>query len=107
MLQADEPDDYVIATNETHTVREFCDLAFAHAGMPIAWKGSGEEEYAVGSDGRALIKIDTAYFRPAEVDLLLGNPAKPKADLGWGPRVKFEELVKMMVEADLEDVKGR
>ncbi len=105
MLQADEPDDYVVATNETHTVREFCELAFAHAGLPITWKGSGEEEHALGPDGKVLIKIDPAYFRPAEVDLLLGNPAKAKANLGWEPKVKFEGLVKMMVDADLEDVK--
>ena len=106
MLQADEPDDYVIATNETHTVREFCELAFAHAGMPITWKGSGEEEHALGPDGRVLIKIDPAYFRPAEVDLLLGNPAKAKANLGWEPKVKFEGLVKMMVDSDMEDLKS-
>jgi len=105
MLQANEPDDYVVATNETHTVREFCELAFAHAGMPITWKGEGEEEHALGPDGRVLIKIDPAYFRPAEVDLLLGNPAKAKAQLGWEPKVKFEGLVKMMVDADLEDLK--
>ncbi|QDT55858.1 GDP-mannose 4,6-dehydratase [Caulifigura coniformis] len=106
MLQAKEPDDYVVATNETHTVREFCELAFAHAGMPITWKGTGEDEHALGPDGRILIRIDPAYFRPAEVDLLLGNPAKAKADLGWEPKVKFEHLVKMMVDSDMEDLKG-
>jgi GDPmannose 4,6-dehydratase len=106
MLQAKEPDDYVIATNETRTVREFCDLAFAHASMPITWKGQGVEEHAIGPDGKVLIRIDPAYFRPAEVDLLLGSPAKAKADLGWEPKVKFEGLVKMMVDADLEDLKG-
>ncbi|HVJ85067.1 MAG TPA: GDP-mannose 4,6-dehydratase [Caulifigura sp.] len=105
MLQADEPDDFVVATNETHTVREFCELAFAHAGMPITWQGTGENEHALGPDGRVLIRIDPAYFRPAEVDLLLGNPAKAKAKLGWEPKVKFEGLVKMMVDADLEDLK--
>jgi GDPmannose 4,6-dehydratase len=105
MLQAEEPDDYVVATNETHTVREFCELAFAHAGMPIQWRGEGEEEHALGPDGRVLIRIDPAYFRPAEVDLLLGNPAKAKAKLGWEPKVKFEGLVKMMVDADLEELK--
>jgi len=106
MLQAKEPDDYVVATNETHTVREFCELAFAHAGMPITWKGEGEDEHALGPDGRVLIRIDPAYFRPAEVDLLLGNPAKAKADLGWEPKVKFEQLVKMMVDSDMEDLKA-
>jgi GDPmannose 4,6-dehydratase len=105
MLQAAEPEDFVVATNETHTVREFCELAFAHAGMPIQWKGSGVDEHALGPDGRVLIKIDPAYFRPAEVDLLLGNPAKAKAKLGWEPKVKFEGLVKMMVDSDIEDLK--
>ncbi len=105
MLQADEADDYVVATNETHTVREFCELAFAHAGMPITWKGTGEEEHALGPDGQVLIRIDPAYFRPAEVDLLLGNPAKAKAKLGWEPKVKFEGLVKMMVDADIADLR--
>jgi GDPmannose 4,6-dehydratase len=107
MLQADEPDDYVVATNETHTVREFCELAFAHAGMPITWKGEGEKEQALGPDGRVLIRVDPRYFRPAEVDLLLGDPARAKKKLGWEPRVKFEELVRMMVDADLEDVRPR
>jgi GDPmannose 4,6-dehydratase len=105
MMQADEPDDYVVATNETHTVREFCELAFAHAGMPITWKGQGEEEQAIGRDGRTLIRVDPRYFRPAEVDLLLGNPAKAKRNLGWEPKVKFEGLVKMMVDADMKDVR--
>jgi len=107
MMQADEPDDYVVATNETHTVREFCELAFAHAGMPITWKGEGEKEQALGPDGRVLIRIDPRYFRPSEVDLLLGDPARAKKKLGWEPRVKFEELVRMMVDADLEDVRPR
>ncbi|MBX3441642.1 MAG: GDP-mannose 4,6-dehydratase [Planctomyces sp.] len=102
MLQVDEPDDFVIATNETHTVREFCDLAFAHAGMPIRWQGDGEAEHAIGPDGKPLIRIDPRYFRPAEVDLLLGDPAKARRKLGWEPKVRFEGLVKMMVDADLE-----
>jgi GDPmannose 4,6-dehydratase len=101
MLQAKEADDFVIATNETHTVREFCNLAFAHAGMPIQWKGEGEAEHAVDPKGRTVIRIDPRYFRPAEVDLLLGNPARAKAKLGWEPKVKFEGLVKMMVDADM------
>jgi GDPmannose 4,6-dehydratase len=101
MLQADEPDDFVIATNETHTVREFCNLAFAHAGMAIQWKGDGDKEYAVDPKGRTVIKVDPRYYRPAEVDLLLGSPAKAKAKLGREPKVKFEGLVKMMVDADM------
>jgi len=104
MMQVDEPDDYVVATNETHTVREFCDLAFAHAGMPIRWKGEGEAEQAIAPGGKTVIRIDSRYFRPAEVDLLLGNPAKAKRKLGWEPKVKFEGLVRMMVDADMKEL---
>jgi GDPmannose 4,6-dehydratase len=89
MLQQDEPDDYVLATNETHTVREFVELAFAHVGL----------------DWKQHIRYDKRYERPAEVDLLIGNPAKAKQKLGWEPKVRFEELVRIMVEADLEETK--
>jgi GDPmannose 4,6-dehydratase len=101
MLQAEVPDDYVIATGETHSVREFCDITFSHIGMPIRWQGRGIDEKGVGPDGRVLIEVDPNYFRPAEVDLLLGDASKAKRDLGWQRRVGFEELAKMMVEADL------
>jgi GDPmannose 4,6-dehydratase len=86
MLQADEPDDYVLATGETHSVREFLDAAFGHAGL----------------DWNEHVKIDERYFRPAEVDLLLGNAAKAKEKLGWEPTVHFDELVRMMVDHDRE-----
>jgi GDPmannose 4,6-dehydratase len=89
MLQQDEPDDYVIATNETHSVKEFVELAFSYAGLD--WK-----DYVV---------IDERFFRPAEVQLLMGDYSKGKKKLGWKPTVKFEELVKMMVEADLKNGK--
>jgi GDPmannose 4,6-dehydratase len=101
MLQAEKPDDYVIATGETHSVREFCEITFAHIGMPIRWQGRGVEEKGLGPDGTVLIEVDSNYFRPAEVDLLLGDAAKAKRELGWAPRVGFAELARMMVDADL------
>jgi GDPmannose 4,6-dehydratase len=101
MLQAEKPDDYVIAMGETHSVREFCEIAFAHIGMPIRWQGQGIEEKGLGPNGRVLIEVDPHYFRPAEVDLLLGDASKARRELGWQPRVGFEELAKMMVDADL------
>jgi GDPmannose 4,6-dehydratase len=103
ILQQDEPDDYVLATGETHTVREFIERAFAVVGRTIAWKGEGVDE--VGYDaasGAALVEIDSRYFRPTEVDLLLGNPAKAKAKLGWSHTTTFPQLVEEMVTADLE-----
>jgi GDPmannose 4,6-dehydratase len=103
MLQADVPDDYVIATGETHTVREFCDLAFAEVGLPITWKGEGVNEVGVASDGRTLVRVDERYFRPTEVDLLLGDSSKARNELGWEAKVQFPELVRMMVKADLAD----
>ena len=102
MLQATEPDDYVIATGETHSVREFCELAFAHVGMQIHWEGRGLEETGVDEDGKELITIDPAFLRPTEVDQLRGNAAKARSELGWQPTTSFQELVEMMVEADLQ-----
>jgi GDPmannose 4,6-dehydratase len=101
MLQAAEPDDYVIATGESYSVREFCELAFAHAGMPLTWSGTGVSEKGIGPDGRARIEIDPYYFRPTEVDLLLGDAQKAHEKLGWKPRVTFQELVRLMVDNDL------
>ncbi len=101
MLQSDKPDDYVIATGETHSVREFCEVSFAHLGLPIKWQGRGAEEKGLGPDGRVLIEVDANYFRPAEVDLLLGDASKARRELGWAPRVGFAELARMMVDADL------
>jgi GDPmannose 4,6-dehydratase len=102
ILQHDRPDDYVLATGETHTVRDFVETAFACVGREIEWQGSGVAE--IGRDARsgdALIEIDPRYFRPTEVDLLLGDSAKARAVLGWRHRVGFDELVREMVEADL------
>jgi GDPmannose 4,6-dehydratase len=104
MLQAAEPDDYVIATGGTHSVREFCQLAFACAGVPIAWRGRGAEEQGIGPSGKVLVEVDPRYLRPPEVEHLFGDSARARAKLGWAPRVGFEELVRMMVEADLERV---
>ena len=104
MLQADEPDDFVIATGETHSVREFCELAFAHLGLPLIWSGEGLEENAAGPDGRTLVRVDPRYFRPAEVDFLLGDASRARTQLGWEPKTGFLGLVKMMVDADVEAV---
>jgi GDPmannose 4,6-dehydratase len=101
MLQHDAASDYVIATGETHTVREFCERSFAAVGIPLGWRGSGEEEKGVDTrDGRVLVEIDPRYLRPTEVDLLLGDPSKAKRELGWSPSTTFEQLIAIMVEAD-------
>lgn len=102
MLQQDTPDDYVLATGETRTVREFVELAFAQVDVAIAWAGSGVDE--VGTDaktGKVLVRVDSRYFRPTEVDILIGNPAKAKAKLGWSATVGLQDLVAEMVAADL------
>jgi GDPmannose 4,6-dehydratase len=101
MLQADEPDDYVVATGESHSVRELCELAFAEAGIPLTWEGEGVAEKGIGPSGRILIEIDPRYFRPSEVDSLIGDSSKANAKLGWEPRVGFHELIRMMVSSDL------
>ena len=106
MLQQDEPNDYVLATNETHTVREFIEAASQRLGFDIAWQGEGVDEVGVDSkSGKTIVHIDPHYFRPAEVDLLIGDPAKAKKIMGWEPKVKFKELVEIMVDADLENEK--
>ena len=103
MLQQDTPDDYVLATNETHTVREFAELSFREAGIEIVWCGSGVEEKGYDAkSGRLLVDVDPRCFRPAEVELLWGNPSKAERELGWQRKVSFAELVRMMVRADME-----
>lgn len=105
MLQQETPDDYVVATNETHTVKEFIDESFRIAGIEIEWKGSGVDEKGLDKkSGKVLVEINPKYFRPTEVELLIGDPAKAKQKLGWEPKVKFKELVKIMTEADLKKV---
>lgn len=103
MLQQDKPDDYVLATNETHTVREFIEIASKRLGFDLEWHGQGVDEEGVDKNtGNVIIKIDPVYFRPAEVDLLIGDYTKAKTIMGWEPKVKFKELVELMVDADLE-----
>ena len=103
MLQQETPDDYVVATGVTHSVRDFCEKAFAQAGITLAWTGRGAEETGVdASTGKVRVAVDRRYFRPAEVDLLLGDASRAKTKLGWSPRVSFGSLVEMMVDADLE-----
>jgi len=102
MLQQDTPDDYVVATGEMHTVREFISKAFAHVGRRIEWRGKEVDEVGIDTTtGKTVVRIDPKYFRPAEVEQLLGNPAKAKRQLGWEPEVKFEQLVKIMTDGDL------
>ena len=103
MLQQDEPEEFVIATGETHSVREFCDEAFREVGIQLEWQGSGIDEKGIDRDtGRVLIKVDARYFRPTEVELLIGDASKAREKLGWKPRVTFHELVRMMAKADFE-----
>lgn len=102
MLQIDTPDTYVLATNRTETVRDFVSMAFKGAGITVDFKGSGEGESAVDTaTGKTVMRINPKFYRPAEVELLIGNPAKAKAQLGWEPKTTLEELCQMMVEADL------
>lgn len=103
MLQQDKAEDYVLATGVTHSVRKFCELAFGQLGIKLEWKGEGVDEKGYNAETNELIiEIDPRYFRPAEVDLLVGDPTKAKTELGWEHKVSLEELVKEMVESDLE-----
>ena len=102
MLQQPQPDDYVIATNETRTVREFVEIAFRKVGIELEWSGSGVDETGTEKGtGRVLVKVNKEFFRPAEVELLLGNPEKAEKNLGWKREISFEELVERMVENDM------
>ena len=108
MLQQPAPDDYVIATGETHSVREFATRAFAEAGITLEWRGRGLEEVGVDArDGRVVVRVDPRYFRPTEVDVLQGDASKARTKLGWRPRVDFEALVRMMVEAEISQLGRR
>ena len=102
MLQQDSPEDFVLATGEQHDVREFIEEAFGLCGIKIEWQGAGIEERGIDpASGRTLVEIDPAYFRPAEVETLVGDPTKAREKLGWVHGTSFKELVRMMVEADL------
>jgi GDPmannose 4,6-dehydratase len=107
ILQQPEPDDFVIATGECHSVREFCTLAFHHAGIELEWQGEGINEKGIDkATGKVLVEVDPKYFRPAEVDQLLGDPTKAKNVLGWNPqKTSFEDLVRIMVEHDMQHIK--
>ncbi len=126
ILQHDNAEDFVLATGETHTIREFCELTFKELGIEIGWKGSGEKEFGIVKSlnekeisvkikseqckvkaGDVIIEIDPKYYRPTEVELLIGDPSKAKKVLGWESKVKFEELIKIMIKADLEKVAAR
>jgi len=103
MLQQNTPDDYVIATGETHTVREFIEKTFSELSIAIVWEGAGTHETGRNAKtGKTVVRVDPRYFRPTEVELLIGDSAKARSRLGWTPKVKFEELVKIMVAADRE-----
>ena len=107
MLQQDQPDDFVIATGESHSVREFCTLAFKEAGIELRWEGAGVDEKGIDvKTGKVLVEVDPKYFRPAEVEQLLGNPTKARTVLGWNPhKTSFEELVCIMVQHDMNELK--
>ena len=103
MLQQNTPDDYVIATNETRTVREFVEIAFNNVGITVEWRGAGVDEVGIDKEtGKTIVKINPKFFRPAEVEVLLGNPAKADSVLGWKREISFAELVKRMVMNDME-----
>jgi GDPmannose 4,6-dehydratase len=105
MLQQDAPEDYVIATGQTHTVREFAETAFQELDMPIEWKGTGADEKGiVRSTGKVVVQVDPRYYRPTEVDLLIGDASKAKQKLGWQSKTTFADLVKLMVKADFDKV---
>ena len=102
ILQQDKPEDYVVATGEQHSVREFVDAAATELGIRVTWRGKGVDEKGYDAEGKMIVAVDPRYFRPAEVDTLLGDPAKAKAKLGWQPKVTFRELVAEMVREDLK-----
>jgi GDPmannose 4,6-dehydratase len=106
MLQQDAPDDYVIATGEQHSVKEFIELCAKELGIALRWEGEGLSEKGVNmANGKTIVAVDPMYFRPTEVDSLLGDPTKAKNNLGWVPKTSFGELIKDMVQADLEEAK--
>lgn len=108
MLQLDRPQDIILATGETHSIKEFVDLAFEELDMELDWTGDGIDETGIDrQSGKILVRVDPRYFRPTEVKMLIGNPSKAKELLGWEPKVKFEELVRIMVKSDWTKVQKR
>ncbi len=104
MLQQDKPEDYVLATGTTTTVRRFAELAFQESGISLRWEGSGVQEKGIDGEGKLRIEVSPQFFRPAEVDLLIGDAGKAKRELGWTARTSVEELVRMMVQSDIEEI---
>ena len=103
MLQQDKPDDYVIATGETHSVREFIEKSFGRLGMTLKWEGKGSDEKGINAEnGKVIVNVDPKYYRPTEVEHLIGDPSKARKGLGWEPEVKFDRLVEIMTDADRE-----
>ncbi|MCC7087452.1 MAG: GDP-mannose 4,6-dehydratase [Pirellulales bacterium] len=107
MMQHESSEDFVVATGQSHSVREFCELAFAQLNLPLQWRGEGQHEVGIGPDGRALVAVDQKYFRPAEVDFLRGDASKAQRLLDWKPKVSFEQLVQMMVKHDFDEASRR
>jgi GDPmannose 4,6-dehydratase len=106
MLQQETPDDYVIATGETHTIREFVEKAFRYIGMGIEWRGKGDHETGIEpQSGKTIVRVSTDYYRPLEVNFLKGETTKAEAKLGWKAKVSFNELVTIMMKEDLEKIK--
>jgi len=103
MLQHDVPEDFVLATGETHSVREFVELAFKAAGFTLSWSGSGENEIATDQTGRVVLRVDPAFYRPADVEVLIGNNAKAKRVLGWTPKTSFQDMITAMVKLDCSE----
>jgi len=104
MLQQDKPDDYVLSTNETHSIKEFVELAAKECDWNITWVGEGENEKGITDEGIVVVEIDSRYYRPAEVDVLLGDSTKARKELGWEPKVKFHDLVKLMMNYDNKNI---
>ena len=108
MLQQDEPDDFILATGQTHSVREFADYAFRELDIELEWQGTGPEEKGIDTEtGKVLVAVNPDYYRPTEVDLLIGNPEKAKKKIGWEATIKFEDLVRLMARADWEELQKR
>jgi GDPmannose 4,6-dehydratase len=108
MLQLEKAEDFVLATGETHTIREFADKAFRELDMELEWVGSGIDEKGIEKKtGQTRVKIDPRYYRPTEVELLLGDSTKAKKSFGWNPQIKFGELVELMIKADWEKIQKR
>lgn len=104
MLQQDKPDDYVLSTNETHSIKEFVEIAAKECGWNITWVGEGENEKGITDQGIVVVEIDSKYYRPAEVDVLLGDSTKARKELGWEPKVKFQDLVNLMMKYDNKNI---